>query len=294
MTRLAISLFGMPRLVRGGGGEVTVPGGCWPIIAFLLARPGHCASRSSLAGALWPEQPEEAARHCLATLLWRFKAALKKGPSPLAAAGDQVSLRLDRGVWIDCHAFERRVRPIVEQPRARIGEAERRRLRRAVSIYRADFLANEQEEWIAVERERLRCIYLDALYALAGAEAETGDWPAAVRAARRLCTAEPLREDAQRLLMIALVASGNRALALKQYGRLVKLLEVELAVEPMPETEALARQIARSGARPTGPRPVSPAVREALAASRDAVGKALRILDRAVESSGGDASVIGA
>jgi hypothetical protein len=52
---------------------------------------------------------------------------------------------------------------------------------------------------------------------LAGAEVSAGNWAAAREAAQTLCAVEPLREDAQRLLMMALAQCGNRALALEQY-----------------------------------------------------------------------------
>lgn len=290
MARLAISLLGLPSLVVTGRGEAAVPPACWLIIAFLMTRPGRLASRSTIAGTLWPEQSEDAARHCLATALWRMKAALNRHPSPLASSGDQISLRLGAGVWVDTQAFERRVRPLLDDGPQRLSAGALRRLRAAVRLYAADFLANQEEEWIAVERERLRCLYLDALYGLGDGHAAAGDWPAAVAIARRLCAAEPLREDAQRLLMTACAKAGNRALALRQYRRLVDLLEAELGVEPMPETTALARRLA--GARPaTAPAP-SRIVRDALGASREAVGTALRILDGAIAATGGDATVI--
>jgi DNA-binding SARP family transcriptional activator len=292
MARLAFSLLGIPSLVVTGRGETPIPPSCWLILAFLLTRPGRVASRSTLAGTLWPDQPEEAARHCLATALWRLKSALSGCRSPLSASGDQVALRIGPGIWIDSQAFERRVRPVLADTPARLDPPALRKLRAAVRLYRADFLANQQEEWIAVERERLRCLYLDALYALAHSHADALDWPAAVTVARRLCAAEPLREDAQRLLMTACARAGNRALALRQYRQLAILLEAELGVDPMPETAALARSLAgaRAGAAPAP----SAAIREALAASREAVGTALRILDGAIAATSGDRTVIGA
>jgi DNA-binding SARP family transcriptional activator len=287
MARLAISLLGIPSLIVTGRGEAAVPPSCWLIVAYLMTRPGRLASRSTLAGTLWPEQTEEAARHCLATALWRMKTALGGHPSPLVASVDQIGLRLERGIWVDSQAFERRVKPILDDAPQRLPSGALRRLRMAVRLYAADFLANQEEEWIAVERERLRCLYLDALYALGDGHAAAGDWPAAVATARRLCAAEPLREDAQRLLMTACAKAGNRALALKQYRRLVDLLEEELGVDPMPETTALARRLAgaRAGA-PSSAASAAPAagpiIREALDASREAVGTALKILDGAI------------
>lgn len=282
MARLAFSLLGIPSLVVTGRGPVSISAACWPILGFLLTRPGSVASRSRLAGALWPDQSEDSARRCLATALWRFRTSLDGISCPVSAHGERVALKLDTDVWIDTRAFEVRVRPVVEQPGVRLDHGLRARLRRAIRLYRGDFLAGHDQEWLAPEREQLRCLYLDSLYALAHADAEAGDWTLVVGVARRLCETEPLREDAQRLLMNAYAAAGNRALAIKQYVRLTETLAAELGVQPMPETTALARRLGWTAAAPS-PRPPLPAnVREALAASREAVGTALRIIDRAL------------
>jgi DNA-binding SARP family transcriptional activator len=282
MGRLAFSLLGIPSLVVTGRGPARIASACWPIIGFLLTRPGAIASRSRLAGALWPDQSEASARRCLATALWRFRTALDGGRCPLAADGEHVVLKLDAATWADTRAFESRVRPIVDSSRASLDNPLRARLRRAVRLYRGDFLAGHDQEWVAPERERLRCLYLDSLYALAHADAAAEDWPSVVTVARRLCVAEPLREDAQRLLMNAYAQAGNRALAIRQYSRLVETLQVELGVDPMPETAALATALGWTVRAPAPPPPMPSSVREALSASREAVGTALRIIEGAL------------
>lgn len=252
-------------------------------MGFLLTSPGAIASRSRLAGALWPDQPEESARRCLATALWRLKSSMPGVRCPVTVEGDRVGLKLDSEIWVDARAFEMRVKPIVERPTGQFDARLRMRLRRAIRLYRGEFLADHQQEWVAPERERLRCLYLDALYALADADASAGDWPSAVVVARHLCAAEPLREDAQRLLMNAYAESGNRALALRQYAGLVETLGTELGVDPMPETVALAKRLGWAAPCPSPATPLTPAAaHEALSASREAVGSALKILDGAL------------
>lgn len=280
MGRLAFSLLGIPALVVTGRGPTPLSSASWPIIGFLLTRPGTIASRSRLAGALWPDQSETSARRCLATALWRFKTALDGRRCPVSADGEHVGLKLDAATWVDTRAFESRVRPIVDRSGAWRDGSLRARLWRAVRLYRGDFLAGHEQEWVAPERERLRCLYLDSLYALAHADAAAGDWVSVVSVARRLCAAEPLREDAQRLLMTAYAQAGNRALAIRQYHRLIETLQIELGVDPMPETAALAASLGWTVQAPAPPMP--PGVREALSASRDAVGTALRIIDGAL------------
>jgi DNA-binding SARP family transcriptional activator len=160
----------------------------------------------------------------------------------------------------------------------------RQRLRMALRLYRGDYLHGHHADWLALERERLRCLYLDTLYGLANAEASANDWAAVVNAARRLCVAEPLREDAHRLLMEAYARTGNRGLALRQFRVCAEALQRELGVGPMPETVSLERRLSGHAADGQSFAPTKEALRlrKALVATRAPIGQALEIVDRAL------------
>src|SRR5206468_12195025 len=122
------------------------------------------------------------------------------------------------------------------------------------------------------------------------AETAAGDWPAARAAAQSLCAVEPLREDAQRLLMTAHVRCGSRALALSQYRRLEQFLASELGIGPMTETRALAERIGAGEPAPApAPAPATaqasdPAdpAREAMLLVRRRLETSIRIIDAAL------------
>ncbi|MGH6883230.1 MAG: AfsR/SARP family transcriptional regulator [Hypericibacter sp.] len=188
-------------------------------------------------------------------------------------------------MWIDTIAFERRVAPALAAWPAHTALAMRNRMRKALRLYRGDFFPSHDEEWVLLERERLRCLQLDTLHALAIADAGAGDWASAVIVARHLCAAEPLREDGHRLLMEALARTGNRALALRQYRICAAVLARELGVEPMAETRALERRL--SGRAPAASAAVPRRdggndLRAALVASRQQVALALGTIDKAL------------
>src|SRR5215510_6725544 len=71
-------------------------------------------------------------------------------------------------------------------------------------------------------------------------ELQIGHREAALRAAKRALGVSNVREDAHRLVMRALVASGRRADALRHYEHLSALLKRELDVEPDAATLLLA------------------------------------------------------
>jgi DNA-binding SARP family transcriptional activator len=240
--------------------------------------PRREASREAVAATLWPNQDNDAARHCLASALWRIKALFGDAVNPIIVRQQDLVLRMHRSLWIDAVALERRARPLVDQPNAACAPSLRHRLRRALLSYGGDFLPAIDAEWALLERERLRCLRLDALYALAALFARDDDWTGVVATTRLLCAAEPLREDAQRLLMLGYAKAGNRALALRQFRSCVAILESELGVAPMDETLQLYRSL--SGASPRRQAPARPqGLRSALIATRDSMHVTLGLIE---------------
>jgi DNA-binding SARP family transcriptional activator len=115
-----------------------------------------------------------------------------------------------------------------------------------------DLLADWYEDWLLIERERLRQLRLHALEALGGQLLADGRFGSAVEAGLAAVNSEPLRESAQRLLISAHLAEGNAADALRQYDRYSMLLGRELGLAPSAKMTTLVsglRQEGRSEAR---------------------------------------------
>ena len=107
--------------------------------------------------------------------------------------------------------------------RSRLAEGSRVALSGGIDLYRG-LLLNGLEipeeawsDWLSAERQRLESMALDAMVRLSELEVEAGSHEFALCAANRAITRDPLREDAHRLVMRALLAGGRRADALKHY-----------------------------------------------------------------------------
>lgn len=283
MTHWRIEVMGGERVPVGDG---TPNDAAWLILGCLLAHDHHRLRRVELANELWPETHTDAALHRLASALWR----IRKGPEPFAglfqSSGEFIFLSLKRDVWIDALAFEHRAQRCLDANAGLADAAQRRRLRTALGRY-AELLPLREGELIAVERERLRALYLDAAFALATVSSHHSEWPAVRAICEGLCAVEPLREDAQRLLIEAYLACGNRALALRQFHSFAEYLRRELQVEPMAETCALVTKI--SGATTPsaffGATTDEPASLETmLLTARSQVTAALQVIDSALRA----------
>ena len=112
--------------------------------------PGHAHARDKLAGMLWSDRSEEAARQNLRQCLSAIRRASEAGEAlPIVAEGDL--LRLDPAkVTIDVGEFEQALR-----------SREPKQLGRAVALYRGELLEGLNlkgeafEEWLIGERRRL-------------------------------------------------------------------------------------------------------------------------------------------
>ena len=141
----------------------------------------------------------------------------------------------------------------------------------AVALYRDDFLAGfalrgcpEFDDWQAETADRLRQRLAGTLDRLVAACAAAGDLDRATGHARRWLGLDPLHEPAHQALIRLLAWTGQRSAALRAYRALVRILDTELAVRPLPGTTQLYDDIQGRAARQARQRPpprCSPALR---------------------------------
>jgi predicted ATPase/DNA-binding SARP family transcriptional activator len=263
MARLTLSLLGPFQIVLDGQ---PVPAPLWAktqaLLAYLAAEAARLQlgpvahRREVLAGLLWPDQPDEAARHSLREALHQLRLALGAEASHLLLITPQtVQLNLAADCVVDvtefvaligacrahAHRCEATCRPCIE------------RLQRAATLYRGHFLAGfflkdsvPYEEWALVLREQLARQALAAFHTLAEHYALQGQVEQLEQIARRQIELDPLAEDAHRQLMRAWSWSGRRNAALAHYEALRRTLASELNAPPEEETSALATQVKAS------------------------------------------------
>jgi DNA-binding SARP family transcriptional activator len=232
LSRLTVHLFGSAWLsFDGAPWQFSAPPACLTLLAFLALR-RQPVRRASVAAALWPDQTDAEARANLRRHVHRLKRAL---PSPEAAE------------WIVDHAGAlawNHDAAVVDVASFLTGVANETGIAAAVELYRGDLLEGYEDEWLVVERERLRALYLEALRGLCAARRRARDFTAAVQYAERLLSYDDLQEDALRELMSARYEQGDRSAALAVYERFAWRLRDALDIAPMPETVALRDAIA--------------------------------------------------
>ena len=197
-------------------------------LLVLLAR-GGTLPRERVVALLWPQLDASLGRRNLRRELARLREA--GVPDAVRAQGDLLSLA--DGVGSDVHAFEAALasgRPDEALAAWRGPPADGLQLDDAAAF----------DDWLTTERERLQALRRRALEASAAALEARGEFAAALQRVELLLTEDPLQEQRHRDAMRLLAACGRREAALAQYERCRNLLEVELGLTPMADTEALA------------------------------------------------------
>ena len=209
------------------------------LLAYLLTFRRRAHPRPVLAGLLWPDLPEEKALRRLSDTLWRVRRVL--GDQVMADA-ERLWFNADLPAWLDVEIFEQAVTRRPPDPRA---------LAAAVELYDGPFLEGLYHDWVLLERERLRDLYLQSLGRLLDLHKQAGDYESALAVARRLVAAEPLYEAAHRELMRLYHLLGRDAEAIAQYHRCRQVLQEEVGVAPAPETQALYQALRRRSPSPS-------------------------------------------
>jgi len=239
MAAAEFTLFGGFEVRLASGAVVDLPGQKdRALLAVLALPPGATHSRDQLASLLWSDRGDQQARDSLKHSLTRLRQGFQSTISqPIVADRNSVSLD-PRVVTTDVATFEQLVR-----------EGTPEALEQAAALYRGDLLDGigirdpAFEDWLLVERQRLRQLAEDALSKLMAQSMKAGARERAAAAARRLLALDPLREAACRALMRIHAEQSQTAQALKLYETLRDRLHRELGVKPEPETVQLYESI---------------------------------------------------
>ena len=226
------------------------------LLAILALPAGTAHSRDKLASLLWSDRGDQQARDSLKHALTKLRQCMPSAAQPLVIA-DRLTVKLDAGaISVDVARFGHL-----------LDEGTPAALEQAMALYRGDLLDgigikdSAFEEWLLIERQRLRNRFEEALARMLAQSMAEGARERAVVAARRLLALDPLREEACRALMTAHAERGETAQALKLFEALRERLRSELKVEPSRETLNLHQAILdrRVAAAPGEAAPEQPA-----------------------------------
>ena len=205
------------------GQSVSVPLASQRLVAF-LALHDRPLLRLFVAGSLWLDVNEERSCANLRSTLWRLRQ-----PGHAVVEATATHVRLARTVVVDVHELVLAARRVLDGSddvdEARIDEQK----------LEGDLLPDWYDEWLELERERLRQLRLHAVEA-AAERALSENRPAhAVDLALAALCREPLRERLHELVIRGHLARGNRNDAIRHHRDHVGRMASELGLTPSPD-----------------------------------------------------------
>jgi DNA-binding SARP family transcriptional activator len=228
---MRLTLLGCFRL-EDGDRPPPQPGGQRLLAALATHGP---LTRRRARELLWPDVPEPQSRARLRSTLWRLGAGPAEAPL-VAAAGE--ALNLHPGIEVDLsrlvQAAGRLIGPADTPPTDRDLDV--------VASHAAELLPGWYDDWVLLERERVRQLRARALEALADVECRRGRYAIAIDAALAAIGLEPLREPPHRVLLQAYLGENNLVEAARHLHAYTALLGAELGVEPSPGLVALVAE----------------------------------------------------
>ncbi len=225
------------------------------LLAYLAVEADRPHRREALIGLLWPDDPEQTARHNLRQALFSLRQTIGDAaaqPPYLYITRDEIQFNTASDFVLDVASFNAHLAATASHDHSRLDACAvcAPRLQQAVDLYRGKFLQEffledsaEFEEWALVRRETLHQRALEALTNLADYYEQRGDLGATQRCALRQLELDPWREQAHRQMMRVLALEGQRGAAIVQYETCRRVLAEELGVEPSNETRELYEQI---------------------------------------------------
>ncbi len=261
MSSLVVYLLGAPRIEQDGALVEMDTRKALALLAYLSVAGGN-RQRDSLAALLWPDYDQSRARGALRRTLSTLNKALGEGV--LEISRETVGVAPKAQFWLDVTEFHRQLAgcdahaPTPSQDCPACLAA----LSAGAQLYQGDFLAGFSlrdsppfDDWQFFEGETLRRELGAALEKLSVGYGRHGDYPAAIVYARRWSALDVLLEEAHRQLMKLYTWAGQRTAALRQYRECVRILEEELGVSPLEETNRLYQLILENQLPPPVERP---------------------------------------
>lgn len=211
-----------------------------------LAISNRSHRRAHLIDLLWTDLSEANARRNLRVVLTKLRQAIG---DQLETSRTHVALVATAPRRVDALDLIEAASTVRTAPRPWSAEIQQT-LTTAFAAYQGDLLGGIEipnapgfEEWMLLERERLRQLAIQVGEQLALHHEAAGELTAAIIQSQQLLAIEPWQEPTQRRLMHLLAQSGQPTAALQQYEQCRRLLAEELGVEPEAATQELYTRI---------------------------------------------------
>jgi DNA-binding SARP family transcriptional activator len=224
------------------------------VLAVLLLHAGKAVPVSTLARAIWDDDPTPSARNTIQGHIKRLRQHLGANGARIVTKAPGYLIEVHPGE-LDLHEFTRLRDEAAVAARAQDWKSVAALLTEALALWRGEPLSDVPSPFLRrTQVPRLAELHDEALEARLDADLHLGKHAAVTAELRRLVSEHPFRERLWELLMLALYRGGRQAEALDAYTEARRRLGTELGIDPGPRLRELHAQILASDPELT-PRP---------------------------------------
>lgn len=202
--------------------------------------------RESLADLLWGECSQQALSN-LRTALVHLRDRVG---DCLQSTQGHLTLNPQFSYWVDAIELQQQLGVLLTNRSRRLTPSVAEQVELALQLYKGDFLAGFHiqnapyfEEWVLMERERLRRLVIEGYQCLVAFYKTHGEYKAGLRSVDRWLALDRLDEIGHSQRIYLLAADGQRSAALAHYETCRRILKDELGVAPAEQTRLLYEQI---------------------------------------------------
>ncbi|MBU1139600.1 MAG: hypothetical protein KKD01_00495 [Proteobacteria bacterium] len=204
------------------------------LLKAIIALGGTKISLEKLAQLLWPDSDGDHALNNLKMTLSRLrKVGEDNYPSPcnwLVVKHRRVSL-VQSICRIDALEFSRAMKNMTDSE-------SKESLKQALTLYKNDFLPNDEDPWICTYRDHLRNLFIEGVLRFASLEnTEDEILLAFLEQARQ---SDPLHEGVYACLMEHYINTGSPAYALDVFRKAEKVISLQTGLQPGASLQSLA------------------------------------------------------
>ncbi|HEY45427.1 MAG TPA: AAA family ATPase [Anaerolineae bacterium] len=230
---LEVRLLGQFEVLLNGNPVEIASRPAQSLLAYLILNTGSLHRREKLAGLLWPISSEQSARVNLRQSLWRIRKAIPPEAENEATylLADNFAIGFNSALphWVDAFVLDQK------QPE----DWSSKELIECVRVYQGELLPGFYEDWVVLERERLRAAFENKMHLLMDQLVQERQWRDVLDWGERWIAHGEAPEPAYRALMIAYHQLGDTSKMIASYQRCRDTLQAVLGVEPSTQTEEL-------------------------------------------------------
>jgi DNA-binding SARP family transcriptional activator len=226
---ITVQLFGSPLILRNHQPVVLSRRRSRALLYYLAAHT-QPVRREQVLILLWPDHERSSAQQLLRSTLYTVRQVLGDA---LVADNEQLALK----ATVDLRTLQ----AVLADPHATVQMLTSALPTHAVEVLAGFDLPDSEpfQSWLTGVREQARVLVGRGWLRLARLYEQHGDLAAALHALDVALSIDPLQEDVQRDAMRLAYLNGDRVGAIRRFEQFRDLLDQELGVPPMRETQAL-------------------------------------------------------